>query len=142
MVDRVTVKSRLIQIVKSIDRLERLVKAPKEDFLSPGSDLPAIVDSHLCRSLGAVFDVGRHLLAKSGGPELPLEYKSIATNLARFGIVPSDLEEALVMMARYRDRLVHFYHEITDEELHSIICNVLKDLRKFVESVEAYLGRL
>jgi len=142
MVDKLTVKSRLTRIAKSIDRLERLARTPKDDFLSPDSDLPAIAESHLRRSLEAVFDVGRHLLAKSGRPELAFEYKSIATNLARLGIVPSDLEDALIKMAGYRNRLVHFYHEVTDEELYSIIRNNLGDLRRFVAAIKSYLDTL
>lgn len=142
MVDRMVVRSRLGRIARSIERLRRLTEAPREDFLSPDSDLPAIAESHLRRSLEAVFDVGRHLLAKSGHAELAQEYKSIASNLARMEIVPPHMESTLVKMAGYRNRLVHFYHEVSDEELYSIICNNLNDLREFVKSVREYVERL
>lgn len=139
MIDKITIKSRLTRIAKSIGRLERLAETPREDFLTADSDLAAIAESHLRRSLEAMFDVGRHLLAKSGRPELASEYKSIATGLARLGIVPPNLEDALVDMAGYRNQLVHFYHEVSDEELYVIIQNNLSDLRRFAESIKSYL---
>lgn len=142
MVDRATVMSRLSRIARSIERLKRLAEAPREDFLAPDSDLPAIAESHLRKSLEAVFDVGRHLLAKSGHAEFAQEYNSIASNLARLGIVPAHMESTLVKMAGYRNRLVHFYHEISDEELHSIVCHNLNDLREFVEAIKEYVDRL
>lgn len=139
VIDRITVKSRLARISKSIDRLERLAETPRELFLVTDSDLPAIAESHLRRSLEAMFDIGRHLLANSGRPELASEYKSIATGLARLGIVPPDFEDALVSMAGYRNRLVHVYHEVSDEELYLIIQHKLGDLRRFVEAIKSYL---
>ena len=86
--------------------------------------------------------MGRHILAKSGHAELAQEYKSIASNLARLGIVPAHMEPTLVKMVGYRNRLVHFYHEISDEELLSIVRNHLNDLREFVEAIKEYVDRL
>jgi uncharacterized protein YutE (UPF0331/DUF86 family) len=52
------------------------------------------------------------------------------------------MEPTLVKMVGYRNRLVHFYHEISDEELLSIVRNHLNDLREFVEAIKEYVDRL
>ena len=38
-------------------------------------------------------------------------------------------------MAGYRNRLVHFYDEVTSEELHGIIQNQLSDLETFAKAL-------
>lgn len=59
------VERRLGEIRSSINRLARLAKTPKEVFLSD-PDAFAIAEHHLRRSLEAVLDVGRHIVAKKG----------------------------------------------------------------------------
>jgi len=139
LVDKITVKDRLNRIIKSVDRLSRLAAADRELFLQAESDLPAIAESHLRRSLEAVFDIGRHLLSRRGRPDLAQEYKSIAMGLVQTGIVPPELEEKLVKMAGYRNRLVHLYHEVSTEELYHVITHNLDDLRAFVRVIANYL---
>lgn len=141
MIDRSLVKERLCSIRRSLERLERLARTPREAFLAPDSDLPAVAESHLRRSLEAVFDVGRHILAKTGHVEFITEYKGIARGLVETGIVDRSLLDALVRMAGYRNRLVHFYHVVTDEELYEIVRTRLDDLRRFIHEMKTYLMR-
>ncbi|MEW6456670.1 MAG: HepT-like ribonuclease domain-containing protein [Acidobacteriota bacterium] len=42
-------------------------------------------------------------------------------------------------MAGYRNRLIHFYSEITTEEMHKIICEHLDDFGKFNEFIKKVL---
>lgn len=44
-------------------------------------------------------------------------------------------------MAGYRNRLVHLYNQVSEEELYEIIRNNLKDLKYFVEQVMEYLTK-
>lgn len=139
MIDKAVVKDRLCRIVKSVDRLSKLATVDPAEFLAQDSDLAAIAESHLRKSLEAVFDIGRHLLARRGRPDLTQEYKSIATGLVQVGIVPKELESSLVKMAGYRNRLVHFYHEVSNEELFYVISHDLGDLRAFVGAIKEFL---
>lgn len=76
----------------------------------------ASAESYLRRSLEALLDLGRHILAKGFG-EGPAEYKEVALELARVGVLTTAQGTLLVRMAGYRNRLVHFYDEVSDEEL-------------------------
>ena len=42
-------------------------------------------------------------------------------------------------MAGYRNRLTHFYHEITDQELYEIINKDLEDIEEFVKAIRKFL---
>jgi uncharacterized protein YutE (UPF0331/DUF86 family) len=109
----------------------------KKNFLSDRKN-PLFVESYLRRSLEAVFDIGRHILAKTQGFK-EIEYKTIAKELGEKGIVSKELSDTFYIMAGYRNRMVHFYREVTPEELHEIVVNNLKDLERFISEIVAFI---
>ncbi len=108
----------------------------EKDFLT--DDNPAIAESYLWRSLKALFDIGRHIIAKTAGKGI-VEYKEIANALGENGVITKILAERLKLMAGYRNRLVHFYHEIMNQELYLITKNNLSDIENFVKEIKAFL---
>jgi uncharacterized protein YutE (UPF0331/DUF86 family) len=122
-VNRLFVRQRLVLIGLSVDHLRRLSTIPIERFVN--SDLSAAAESYLRRTLEAIFDVGRHILSKSGANELAQEYKSIARGLAE--------------MAGYRNRLVQLYDLVSDEEIYAILHHHLTDFHDFITQIEKYL---
>jgi uncharacterized protein YutE (UPF0331/DUF86 family) len=136
VINVILVEQRLGLISGYLKDLKRLASLPRDEFLSDSLKVAA-AESFLRRSLEAVFDVGRHVLAKSGFIELAAEYKSIARGLADRRFIDQDLGKALVEMAGYRDRLVHLYSEIAGDELYSIIAGRLDDIGEFVRQIRA-----
>ena len=45
-------------------------------------------------------------------------------------------------MAGYRNRLVHLYHQITDDELYSIISKDLDDISRIAKNIRQHLHTL
>jgi uncharacterized protein YutE (UPF0331/DUF86 family) len=109
----------------------------KDAFLSDKKN-PPFVESYLRRGLEAVFDIGRHILAKTYGFK-EIEYKVIAKELGARGVITKELSEILYVMAGYRNRMVHFYREITPEELYQIVVNNLKDFDTFITEIAAFI---
>jgi len=72
--------------------------------------------------------------------DLSTEYKSIAKGLGEIGIINKELSEKLAQMAGYRNRLVHLYNLISDEELYNIITSDLKDIEDFVSAIKKYIS--
>lgn len=138
MINRLLVESRLDYIRQCVQDLEELARFPREVFLGDRTKTGA-AESFLRRALEAVFDIGRHILAKQGAVDLAMEYRSIARGLGQKGIVNSELAERLVKAASYRNRMVHLYHLISDEELFEIITHDLEDLRSFARQVRGFL---
>ena len=81
------IEDRLGFIVESIVKLERLSHIEETDFIS--DDRPAIAESYLRRSLEAMFDIGRHILAKTAGKAV-VEYKQIALTLGHKGVITKE----------------------------------------------------
>ena len=122
--------------IKSVTKLRKLSYLEEKDFLA--DDNPAIAESYLRRSLEAIFDIGRHIIAKTAGKGI-VEYKEIANALGEQGAITKTLAERLRLMAGYRNRLVHFYHEIQDQELYLITKNNLSDIENFVKEIKTFL---
>jgi uncharacterized protein YutE (UPF0331/DUF86 family) len=113
---------------RMITEIRSLPLGTYEEFSANQRDVWA-AESCLRRALEAIFDLGRHILAK-GFAQGITEYKQIASELERAGVLSHNQARALSTMAGYRNRLVHFYHEVTFEELYEICRDDLDDLLK------------
>ncbi|HDH97836.1 MAG TPA: DUF86 domain-containing protein [Deltaproteobacteria bacterium] len=130
------IEDRLGFITKALSRLRNLSRLEEKVFVE--NDRPAIAESYLRRALEAIFDIGRHIIAKSADKGL-VEYKEIAAALGKNGVLTEKLAEKLKLMAGYRNRLVHFYHDVSDQELYSILKNHLADIEAFVLEIAEFL---
>ncbi len=132
------IEDRLGFIIKALERLKKLSSYSKEEFLE--NDNPAIAESYLRRALEAMFDIGRHILAKTAGKGI-VEYKEIARMLGEKGILSKECSQNLVLMAGYRNRLVHFYHEVKDIELFQILQKNLSDIERFIQEIKQFIEK-
>ena len=57
------IEDRLGFINNALARLKKISSYSEHDFLN--NDNPAVAESYLRRSLEAIFDIGRHVIAKS-----------------------------------------------------------------------------
>lgn len=117
--------------------LKKFSLMSKEGFLSDNRN-PAAAESYLRRSLEAIFDISRHILAKSYGFK-ELEYKDIARELGEKGVVGKDYSRILMKMAGYRNRMVHLYHEVSSEEIYDILKDHLSDIERFISEIASFL---
>lgn len=133
--------TRIIELIRFIERCLEEIKYfanfSQDEFLSDKKN-PPFVESYLRRALEAVFDIGRHILAKTYGFK-ELEYKAIAKELGSKGVVTKETADALLMMAGYRNRMVHFYKEVTPVELYQIVKNNISDIERFLREINSFL---
>ena len=85
--------------------------------------------------------MGHHILAKSGHVELAGECQIHRPRARRIGAVDAQLGERLVQMAGYRNRMVHLYDEVADEELYAILTENLADVREFIRQIREFLRK-
>ena len=110
------ISERISWIRHMLCSLQDLPLASYEDFVADPRN-PAAAESYLRRGLEALLDLGRHILAKGFALAAP-EYKDIAVKLEEVNILSQDHCTTMRRMAGYRNRMVHFYHEISREELY------------------------
>jgi len=61
--------------------------------------------------------------------------------LAEKGIIPQKNAEIYVKMVKYRNRLTHFYNEVTVSEIYNIIQNYLGDFKLFIKDILYFLEK-
>jgi uncharacterized protein YutE (UPF0331/DUF86 family) len=131
------IERNLSLIQEFLLELRVLSRLSLEKFLSDNRN-PASAESYLRRSLEAIFDTGRYILAKTYGFK-ELEYKAIARELGEKGVVSKEYSKILIKMAGYRNRMVHLYHEISSEEIYEIIKGHLSDIERFVNEISGFI---
>ncbi|MDZ4383258.1 MAG: HepT-like ribonuclease domain-containing protein, partial [Thermodesulfovibrionia bacterium] len=81
---------------------------------------------------------GRHILAKGFGKAV-VEYKEIPIKLREEGILNEIETDLLREMAGYRNRMVHFYNEISSEELYQICAGQVGDIDKILTLILTWI---
>jgi uncharacterized protein YutE (UPF0331/DUF86 family) len=132
-----TVTDRLAWIYQMADEIRALPLSDRTAFFADRRNLWA-AESCLRRALEALFDLGRHILAKGFGAGVT-EYKEIAVTLRTQGVLSDEDATLLRMMAGYRNRMVHFYHEIQADELYEICSSQLSDVEKLASAYRTWL---
>jgi uncharacterized protein YutE (UPF0331/DUF86 family) len=133
LVDRLALLQELIEDIRGLPLADR------DAFFSDRRNLWS-AESCLRRSLEALLDIGRHILAK-GFAEAVTEYKEVARKLEICGVLSPDEADLLSLFAGYRNRLVHFYHEVSADELYQICSTQLADLQYMIVVYQQWLAR-
>ncbi|MBC7359833.1 MAG: DUF86 domain-containing protein [Desulfacinum sp.] len=120
--------------------LQGIRQLPLESFENFAGDPrnPAAAESYLRRALEGLLDLGRHLLAKGFGLAAT-EYKEIGRELERVGVLNREEGMRLRQLAGYRNRLVHFYHEVGLEELYDICTHHIGDIENLLETFLSWI---
>lgn len=113
--------------------------------LSPGHFMLdenfAIAEHYLRYALEATFDICAHILSRIPGAKID-EYKQMALEMGKQKIVPADFAQStLYKMGGYRNRLTHFYFEVTPKEMCDIVQDNLDDFKKFMGFVKKFLSK-
>jgi uncharacterized protein YutE (UPF0331/DUF86 family) len=133
------VTERVAWVRKMLEGIRNLPLVSYEQF-SSDPRTPAAAESYLRRALEALLDIGRHVLAK-GFALAPAEYKEVADELVRTAVLSEQTGTLLRQMAGYRNRLVHFYREVSQEELHLICSSHLSEIELICEEILAWLKK-
>ena len=131
------VTDRLDWAVRMMATIRSLPLDDREAFLADSRNIWT-ADACLRRALEAIFDLGRHILVKGFGVASG-EYKEVASALYCCDVLSSGEADTLRVLAGYRNRLVHFYHEVSAEELYSVSKNDLQDVEQIVVAYRRWL---
>ncbi len=100
----------------------------------------AAAESYLRRALEALLDLGRHTLAKGFGKAVA-EYKLISIELEKADVLNAEAATILRILAGYRNRMVHFYHEISSKEIYEICVNETGDVEKILRDILSWINK-
>lgn len=139
-IDKEKVKTLIAEIQESLARLSGFRDISLEDFKND-KDNYAIAEHHLRRALEGVLSLGTHILSRIPGGAKAKDYTEVLLSLGKFKVLPTDFAQKIRQMAGYRNRLVHLYWEVTEEEMLDKIKTRLDDFEKFCEFILKYLKK-
>ncbi len=137
VIEKDIVIKRINGIQQELAELKNLGSLNFEKF-SEGDGFK-LAQFHLHRALEGVFNISAHLLSRLPGGQATT-YKEIAIKLGEAGILDKDFaQNRLSLMAKYRNRLVHFYADISEKEIYDIIQKNLTDFDIFLSAIKNVL---
>ena len=132
------VSERLAWMDRKLSEIRALPLDSKPTFMQDTRNIWA-AESCLRRALEALFDMGRHIAAKGFG-EAVTEYKEVAVTLYRRSVISTGDLELMQKLAGYRNRLVHFYHDVSADELFEICASHLGDVEQISNALRSWLA--
>ncbi len=123
-----------IQFIKdNISQLETISSVDSETFINDPLMSPA--STRLLQiSIEAMIDIANHIVARNhlGTPKT---YRESMEILCRKGIIPKDKLHIYLKMIKFRNRAVHLYDDISDDEILKIIKHNLHDFEDFINII-------
>jgi len=133
MVEKALVQEKIQHIEQNIGKLELLAALPKETFLEHFYYIES--GKHLLQvTIEAMLDICHHIIARKRY-RTPDNYADAFVILIEEGILPESKKNTFISMAKFRNRVVHLYHEVGDFELYNILKEDLGDFRDFIKAV-------
>lgn len=126
------------EILTSLERLEELKGLPKDVFLSDPHKIGSAKYSFVV-AIEGIIDLCNHIIAKNGF-RTPEDYADTFRVMAERGAFDEEFTNILIQMARFRNRLVHIYWEVDDNELYRIVQSRLQDIRDFLKNIGRFIG--
>jgi uncharacterized protein YutE (UPF0331/DUF86 family) len=126
------------ELRKSLHRLESLSRLKKEEFISD-PDKIASAKYHFIVAIEACIDMGNHIISQNSF-RVPEDYADTFRVMAEEGALDKELLEDLVAMAKFRNRLVHLYWDVDNDQLHAILLSRLSDFGMVLTSISRYLN--
>ena len=130
MVNNEKIRDKIQFIKENISKLEEISTVKPEQFTNNLLMSPA--STRLLQiSIEAMIDIANHIVARKhlGTPKT---YRESMEILSREGIIPKEKLQIYLKMIKFRNRAVHLYDDISDEEILKIIKNNLHDFESFI----------
>jgi uncharacterized protein YutE (UPF0331/DUF86 family) len=136
--DREVVRSRCARIRRYVKDLGDLSQISLEDFKQNRERQYAVLHA-LQLAIEASIEIGTHICS-ADDIGVPASYAETFDLLEQVSIIDSALANKLRLMARFRNRIVHFYWEVDLGEVHGILNKNLADFEQYLVAIEQYLG--
>lgn len=141
MLDDAVLTERLRLLAQYLDELRGFRKAARSfQVYVDNVMLRRAVERGLQVAVEICLDIGRRLIALEGF-RYAKDNQDVFCILADEGVVPADLLETLLEMARFRNLIVHDYAEIDNARVYGILKKHLDDFDAYARAIANYLSR-
>jgi uncharacterized protein YutE (UPF0331/DUF86 family) len=129
-------QSRIREYVRDLRDFSQISET---DFLANRERQYAVLHA-LQLAIEASVEIATHICAADALGS-PASYAEAFALLERAGIIESPLGEDLRNMARFRNRIVHFYGRVDPAKVYRVLVERLNDFDRYLVAIDLYLGR-
>ncbi len=122
---------------EAVRELKRLKECEKKSFLNDPDKIGS-TKYHFIIAIEAAIDMCNHLISRNGY-RAPEDYSDAFVVLGENGAFEKSFIESLKEMARFRNRLVHIYWEIDENQIYDILQDRLGDFKTFLNQLARFL---
>ncbi len=133
MIDRDKVRQKIFFMEENLRLLKEMGCLSLDEFKENHFYFPASVRC-LQVAIEAMIDIASHIVAKLRLGMLK-NYSDAFEILGKNDIVPKDFLPVLIKMVRFRNRVVHLYDTVDEDEVYNIIKNNLGDFERFISII-------
>ncbi len=133
MVEKDLIREKIKYIEQNLRKLQNLADLSGETFRKKFYYVESA--KHLLQvSIEAMLDISQHIIARQRY-RAPKNYADVFVILVEEGVLPEDKKDTFIQMARFRNRVVHLYHQVDEDELYEILQEGLGDFQEFIKSI-------
>jgi uncharacterized protein YutE (UPF0331/DUF86 family) len=126
------------EIASALEKLEDIKRLSLNEFVFDPHKIGS-AKYHFIVVIEGMIDLCNHTIAKNSY-RTPEDYADTFRVMAERGAFDAEFTDTLILMSRFRNRLVHIYWEIDDNELYRIIQDRLGDIRMFIKKFGDFIG--
>lgn len=136
-VDREKLLLQADKLEEGLEWLRRFARQDRDEFLADDIAVAA-AERHIQVSVECCLNIGNHIIAGLGLKRAD-SYVGVFARLVEEEVLPAELGEHLKQAARFRNRVVHMYHELDPAEVYAFCTDTAPHLAGFVRTALAWL---
>jgi uncharacterized protein YutE (UPF0331/DUF86 family) len=137
VVDKQKIQTKVHSLKVSLARLQELKKLESEEFLTKFANFDS-AKYNLIVAVEAMIDICNHIISRQN-LEIPATSSDSIKILTKNGILPSEYQNTFIAMVKFRNKAVHLYFEIKDQEVYQILQENLGDFDPFIAAILHYI---
>lgn len=133
MIDKERINHKIVFIENNLAKLQELSKLDENEFKSDFRNIES--SKHLLQvSVECMIDICEHIVAKKrlGTPDTAAECIRMVFSS---GYVSNINVETYITMTKFRNRIVHLYNDLDENEIYQILRNNLSDFSLFIKDI-------
>jgi len=130
----------LLQTLQSVvNQLRAIARFEHDEFIKNDTIIGG-AKYYLQTAIETCINIGTHIIASEGFRK-PKDYREVFTILNEQDVFPDNFTIILRKMAGLRNRLVHLYWDVDEEQIYNYLCDNLGDFDTFAHYIVEFVKK-